>query len=317
MAVEEIIVPIIDLANFEAEKEKLMEAVSGLGFFRVINHGILEEIVVDMKALVRYLFELPYKMKQRNIDIFPNSGYVEPSRFNHLYEGLGIYDASSPFDIQAFCSLLDLSSHDKSLLINYRETLGTYATKLHDLIVDLASKVAEGLGIIEFSFQEWPCHLRMNRCLFTKETMLGTCGVNTHSDTSFITILLEDDSHKGLEILDSFGNFVAINPVPGTFLVNIGDIGMVMWKVWSNGKLHNVKHRVICKKSKPRISIALFMQGPKDNKIEPRAELIDSEHPQLYRSFDYLEYRKLRGLTATMVDDVLHNWVIAEPAIMP
>ncbi|XP_020676332.1 2-oxoglutarate-dependent dioxygenase DAO-like [Dendrobium catenatum] len=306
MAVEEIIVPIIDLANFEAEKEKLMEAVSGLGFFRVINHGILEEIVVDMKALVRYLFELPYKMKQRNIDIFPNSGYVEPSRFNHLYEGLGIYDASSPFDIQAFCSLLDLSSHDK-------ETLGTYATKLHDLIVDLASKVAEGLGIIEFSFQEWPCHLRMNRCLFTKETMLGTCGVNTHSDTSFITILLEDDSHKGLEILDSFGNFVAINPVPGTFLVNIGDIGMV----WSNGKLHNVKHRVICKKSKPRISIALFMQGPKDNKIEPRAELIDSEHPQLYRSFDYLEYRKLRGLTATMVDDVLHNWVIAEPAIMP
>ncbi|KAL0921100.1 hypothetical protein M5K25_008136 [Dendrobium thyrsiflorum] len=306
MAVEEITVPLIDLANFEAEKEKLMEAASGLGCFRVINHGILEAIVVDMKALVRYLFELPYEVKQRNIDVIPGSGYLEPNQLGQLHEGLGIYDASSPSDIHAFCSLLELSSHD-------REILGTYASKLHDLIMDLASKLAEGLGIIECSFQEWPCHIRMNRYNFTKETVVGTCGVKAHTDTSFITLLLEDESNEGFEIMDSTGNFVAINPVPGTILVNVGDIG----KVWSNGRLHNVKHRVTCKKSKPRISVALFIQRPKDNKIEPRAELIDSEHPQNYRSFNYLEYRNIRMSTPSMLGDVLHNWVIDESTMMP
>ncbi|XP_020676339.2 2-oxoglutarate-dependent dioxygenase DAO-like [Dendrobium catenatum] len=305
MTVERIIVPVIDLAKFEEEKEKLMVAVEELGCFRVINHGISEKIMADIKALVEHLLKLPTDVKQRNTDVISKSGYIEPNCLGPLYESLGIYDASSSIDIHTFCSLLDFSSHD-------REILSTFALKLHDLIVDLAFKVAQGLGIKDCSFQEWSCNLRMNKYNFTKETVIGTCGVIAHSDSSFITILFEDESNEGFEIMGSTGNFLAVDPVPGTFFVNIGDMG----KVWSNGRLHNVQHRVLCKKPKSRITIVLFMLAPKDNKIEPQAELIDSEHPKLFESFNYMEYRKNRGSTTSIAGEVLLKWAIDEATKM-
>ncbi|KAJ0981124.1 hypothetical protein J5N97_009379 [Dioscorea zingiberensis] len=65
--------------------------------------------------------------------------------------------------------------------------------------------------------------------------------------------------------MDSRGTFVPVHPVPGSFLINLGDIA----KVWSNGRLHNLKHRVQCKEEGERISIALFLLGPKA-KIESK-----------------------------------------------
>ncbi|KAL0921075.1 hypothetical protein M5K25_008107 [Dendrobium thyrsiflorum] len=285
MEAEGFSVPIIDLAKFEVEKEKLRAAVVELGCFRVINHGIHDAIIADMKASVRNILELPFEVKRRNINIIPESGYVRHNQWSPLLESLGIYDANSTVDIHAFCFCLGISSHDK-------ENLSTYTSTLHCLIVDLASKIAERLGVVDYSFQEWSCHLRMNIYNFTKET-ISCDGLDIHTDGSFISVLLEDESNDGLEFINSEGNSVVVNHVPGTFLINVGDIG----KVWSNGRLHNIKHKVICKKAEPRLTVVLFMLAPKDNKIEPRAELIDSENPRLYRSFDFREYRKIKVST--------------------
>ncbi|KAG0473688.1 hypothetical protein HPP92_015545 [Vanilla planifolia] len=38
------------------------------------------------------------------------------------------------------------------------------------------------------------------------------------------TILQEDGSVGGLEMMDSSGNFQAVDAVPGTFIVNLGDV---------------------------------------------------------------------------------------------
>lgn len=81
-----------------------------------------------------------------------------------------------------------------------------------------------------------------------------------------------------------------------------------MEKVWSNGRVNNFKHTVVCEKAEPRITTALFMLAPKDNKVEPQAELIDSEHPQLYRSFDYIEYRSLKFSSPSLTGEVLLHW---------
>ncbi|PKU82815.1 2-oxoglutarate-dependent dioxygenase DAO-like [Dendrobium catenatum] len=300
MAMEEISVPVIDMAKFEVEKEKLRAAVVGLGCFRVINHGITETIIADMKVSARKILELPSEVKHRNTDVIPGSGYVYPNRLNPLFESLGIYDAKSTADIHAFCSCLGISSHDI-------EILSTYASALHGLIVDLATKIAESLGIVDCSFQEWSCHLRMNRYNFTKET-IGHYGAHVHTDNSFINVILEDESNEGFEMMNSNGNFVAVNHVRETFLINVGDIG----KVWSNGRLNNVKHSVVCKKPEPRFTIAFFILAPEDNKIEPQAELIDSENPRLYRSFDYREYKKIRTSTLSTAGEVLLHWAIDE-----
>ncbi|KAJ0965495.1 hypothetical protein J5N97_026633 [Dioscorea zingiberensis] len=271
----------IDLTNFPSEEANLREACQTLGCFRLVGHGFPDSLPAEMKAVLRSLFQLPDEIKRLNSDVIPGSGYLSPSPTNPLYEAFGLYDASSPLDVDTFCSLLRASPL-------HRNTIQTYASKLHALVVDIASKIAKSLGVPSCPFEQWPCQFRLNKYSFTEET-IGSSGVQIHSDSSFLTVLQEDDSVPGLEIMDSSGSFVPVHPVPGSFLINLGDIA----KVWSNGRLHNLKHRVQCKEAGERISIALFLLGPKDSPVEPAPEFVDSDHPRLYRSFTVESYRQL------------------------
>lgn len=54
--------------------------------------------------------------------------------------------------------------------------------------------------------------------------------LGAHTDFSSITILLQEEQ-GGLEI-ESKGKFIYVDQVPGTFVLNIGDI----FQVWSNSK---------------------------------------------------------------------------------
>lgn len=76
-------------------------------------------------------------------------------------------------------------------------------------------------------------------------------------------------------------------------------------KAWSNGRLHNVKHRVMCKETAPRISIALFLLVPKDGEVEAPAAFVDADHPRLYRTFAYENYRKLLVSTKSFTGEAL------------
>ncbi|XP_020266059.1 2-oxoglutarate-dependent dioxygenase DAO-like [Asparagus officinalis] len=183
-----------------------------------------------------------------------------------------------------------------------RETIRTYASKLHELIVQIASKLAGSLGLVGYSFEDWPSQFRINKYHFAEETV-GSSGVQIHTDSGFLTVLQEDESVGGLEVMTESGSFIPVNPVPGSFLVNLGDVA----KAWSNGRLHNVKHRVQCKKAAQRFSIALFLLAPKNDIVEPPPALVDSEHPRLYKTFTYHEYRKLRFSSGSHAGEALSS----------
>lgn len=80
-----------------------------------------------------------------------------------------------------------------------------------------------------------------------------------------------------------------------------------MFKVWSNGRFCNVKHRVQCKEATIRVSIAAFLLGPKEETVEAPLELVDSEHPRLYVPFTYEDYRKLRISTKLQAGEALEH----------
>ena len=65
-------------------------------------------------------------------------------------------------------------------------------------------------------------------------------------------------------------------------------------QVWSNGRFCNLVHRVQCKEATKRFSIATFMLAPRNRNVEAPEELVDHDHPRLYRPFIYKDYRKLR-----------------------
>lgn len=78
-----------------------------------------------------------------------------------------------------------------------------------------------------------------------------------------------------------------------------------MDQVWSNGKWCNVRHRVQCKSSAIRVSIATFLLGPKSEPVEAPSVFLDSENPKLYTPVVYEEYRKLRLSTKLQAGEAL------------
>ncbi|NP_001384487.1 2-oxoglutarate-dependent dioxygenase DAO-like [Zea mays] len=291
-------IPVIDLrvaGSAAEESARLRAACERLGCFRVTGHGVPSVLLAEMKAAVRALFDLPDDAKRRNADVITGSGYVAPSPTNPLYEAFGLLDAAVPTDVDAFCALLDAPP-------NIRETVKAYAEKMHDVIVGVARELASSLGLVEeHSFQDWPCQFRINRYNYTRETV-GSSGVQTHTDSGFLTVLHEDECVGGLEVLDpGTGEFVPVDPVAGSFLVNIGDVGTA----WSNGRLHNVKHRVRCVAPVPRISIAMFLLAPKDDSVSAPAAFVDADHPRRYKVFNYNDYRRLRLSTGEHAGEAL------------
>ncbi|KAG0454087.1 hypothetical protein HPP92_025391 [Vanilla planifolia] len=108
---------VIDLSNLPAEQAKLRAAVAetGLGCFRVVNHGIPTALLEEMKATGASLMDLPPEVKHRNKDTMPGTGYLKPHSLG-IVEALGIYDAASSDDVRAFCALLDVSPHHREKL---------------------------------------------------------------------------------------------------------------------------------------------------------------------------------------------------------
>lgn len=48
-------------------------------------------------------------------------------------------------------------------------------------------------------------------------------GVSPHSDTSTLTVLLQDDEVTGLQIRHS-GGWVPVKPIPNALVLNVGDV---------------------------------------------------------------------------------------------
>lgn len=107
-----------------------------------------------------------------------------------------------------------------------RDTVEGYAKAIHALAMEIAAKIAESVGLCSDLFKEWPCQFRINKYCFTPQSV-GSLGVQLHTDSGFLTILQEDDDVGGLEVMDKSGSFMAIDPQPGTFLVNLGDMAAV------------------------------------------------------------------------------------------
>ncbi|KAI3465954.1 hypothetical protein Pfo_022617 [Paulownia fortunei] len=287
-------IPAIDFQDFPSQSQKLLQASKDWGCFRLINHSIPLTLMAEMKATVRVLLDLPMEIKQRNRDVIAGSGYVAPSNANPLYEGLGLYDIGSPEAVHEFCSQLEATPLQ-------RETIVKYSEAVHELAMDIGRKLCQSMGLDKDFFKGWPCQFRINKYNFTPESV-GSSGVQIHTDSGFLTILQDDDIIGGLEVInEKSGAFIAVDPLPGSLLVNFGDTA----KVWSNGRFCNVRHRVQCKEAAVRISIALFVLGPKEAAVEAPPELVDPEHPRLFVPFTVEDYRKLRLSTGLRAGEAL------------
>ncbi|XP_020902726.1 2-oxoglutarate-dependent dioxygenase gloC-like [Exaiptasia diaphana] len=91
------------------------------------------------------------------------------------------------------------------------------------------------------------------------------CG--EHTDYGGISLLIQDEA-RGLEVGTVEGKYVPATPIPGTVLINIGDL----MQRWTSDKLKSTPHRVLIpedeiKRGKPRRSIVLFFDPDRETLI--------------------------------------------------
>lgn len=175
------------------------------------------------------------------------------------------------------------------------KSLFTSAQELGNRVLDLMSI---GLNIDRSFLRD--CHKNVGkkdnqttlRSLYypriSKEVKPGQVRCGEHSDYGSITLLFQDDV-GGLEVKPVGADYIPATPIPGTVLVNLGDL----MQRWTADKLVATKHRVLIPEeevmlSKGRQSIAFFIHPDDDVIIKC---LDGSGKYEEISSIDYLNMR--------------------------
>ncbi|THD60421.1 2-oxoglutarate and iron-dependent oxygenase domain-containing protein [Phenylobacterium sp.] len=102
-----------------------------------------------------------------------------------------------------------------------------------------------------------------------------------HEDINVITLLLGAEE-AGLEVKDRDGQWLPINPPPGSLVCNIGD----MLQRLTNHRLPSTTHRVVNpapeRRGVPRYSTPFFLHFNSDYLIRTLPNCVDAAHPDLY-----------------------------------
>ncbi|KAL1125942.1 hypothetical protein V6Z11_A13G077600, partial [Gossypium hirsutum] len=114
-------------------------------------------------------------------------------------------------------------------------------------------------------------------------------GLPPHSDHGLLTLLIQNQI-GGLQVQHK-GKWVNIDPIPNSFLANIGD----HIEILSNGKYKSVLHRAVVNNRDVRISIAVPHGPALDAIVSPAPKLVEIVgNPPAYGAMKYKEYLELQ-----------------------
>ncbi|KAL3500435.1 hypothetical protein ACH5RR_039528 [Cinchona calisaya] len=276
-------IPVIDLMAPNVV-ELIGHACETWGTFHIINHGIPSSFVEDVESQARRLFALPIEQKLKALRTAGGSaGYGAPrmSKFftqRLWHEGFTVVGSAVdhakelwPHDHQAFCDVVE-----------------NYQNKMKELAGQILLLILKSLDVSE---EDLSWKLPMSEDILQLNSFPAcphpesTFGLAPHTDSMLLTILHQSD--KGLQIFrDGFG-WATVPPIPGAFVVNLGNIMDIL----SNGKFARVLHRVLVNQSKHRISVAYFYSPPIESQVAPLAKF----KSPIYRSLTVKEFLQMRA----------------------
>ncbi|XP_021281410.1 protein DMR6-LIKE OXYGENASE 2-like [Herrania umbratica] len=293
-------IPLLDLQglhgpNHSSVIKEIGEACQNYGFFQVKNHGISPEVIDKMLHVSKEFFRLPESERLKNYSDDPMKTTRLSTSFNVKTENVSSWRDY----LRLHCFPLEDYVHEwPTNPPSFRETAADYCKNTRGLALRLLEAISESLGLerdyINSALGKHAQHMAINYYPPCPEPEL-TYGLPAHADPNVITILLQADV-PGLQVLKD-GKWSAVSPIPYTFIVNIGD----QIQVVSNDRYKSVLHRAVVNCKEERISIPTFYCPSPDAVMRPAPQLIDDNHPPLYRNYSYSEYYQKfwkRGLNA-------------------
>ncbi|AEE82890.1 putative flavanone 3-beta-hydroxylase [Arabidopsis thaliana] len=284
-------IPLIDLHDLHGPNRadiinQFAHACSSCGFFQIKNHGVPEETIKKMMNAAREFFRQSESERVKHYSADTKKTTRLSTSFNVSKEKVSNWRDF----LRLHCyPIEDFINEWPSTPISFREVTAEYATSVRALVLTLLEAISESLGLakdrVSNTIGKHGQHMAINYYPRCPQPEL-TYGLPGHKDANLITVLLQDEV-SGLQVFKD-GKWIAVNPVPNTFIVNLGD----QMQVISNEKYKSVLHRAVVNSDMERISIPTFYCPSEDAVISPAQELINEEEdsPAIYRNFTYAEY---------------------------
>ncbi|MFT4173979.1 MAG: 2-oxoglutarate and iron-dependent oxygenase domain-containing protein [Rhodocyclaceae bacterium] len=275
--------PLIDVAGLRspdrAERlavgRQLREACQTRGFFYIRNHGISQTLIDRVFEENELFFDQPMEKKLAVDKALSrcNRGY-EPLRAQtlerdappDLKEGFYIGQELPATDARVLAGKFN---HGPNLwpaeLADFRPTMDAYFEEVFELGALLMRGLALSLELPEDYFRPFLDDAMATLRLLhyppqPPNPSPGEKGCGAHTDFGSLTLLLQDDA-GGLQVWDAASNgWIDAPSVPGTYVVNIGDL----IARWTNGRYHSTLHRVINVSGRERYSVPFFLTGSPD-----------------------------------------------------
>ncbi|KAJ5313007.1 hypothetical protein N7508_003837 [Penicillium antarcticum] len=259
--------PILDFSPFYGEdseaKSKLIDEVRKCchynGFFQITGHHVPLDLQRRVMNCSRRFFDLPLEEKlkiDKNHNSF-NRGYellrsqmLEVGTGPELKEGLYIGEeipTDHPYYLE---NKLNSGPNQWPLTVPEKEEFQKTTMEYYHEVFELAKMFWEfaTMRYLHYPAQPKDTDEKLNR------------GIGAHTDFGCITLLLQDEV-DGLQVLDApTGQWLDVKPVPGAYVVNLGNLFMRM----ANDKYKSNTHRVINKSARERYSIPFFFSGNPD-----------------------------------------------------
>jgi isopenicillin N synthase-like dioxygenase len=290
-------IPVVDLLGKDVPRQ-IHKACRETGFFYVANHRLPQSLIEAQFDCARRFFALPAEQKLRL--------HMKNSASTAGYEPIGgqildSQDAASekaPPDLkESFYIAMELPDehpwaqkkirsfgHNQwPALPGFRDQMLAYQAAVRELGDRVLAMLALSLELPEDFFVPYydmpGTTLRLLRYPpHPRAALANQLGAGAHTDWGGITLLVQD-SLGGLEVRNVEGDWIQANPVPGTFVVNLGDL----MQRWTNGIYRSNMHRVKNNSSsEDRYSIPFFYSPRPDSRIECMPSCTDAAHPPKY-----------------------------------
>ena len=281
-----------DTAGRRRAADQIGRACRHVGFFYLVNHGVPQGRIDELIRQTKRFFHRPLeeKMKldaktvQRHRGYIPNGDlYADPNAKPDLQEGYEI-SLELPDDDPDYLAgniMLgpnvwpdDLPGFREGVYGYYEDVLGLGVTLFRAFEMTLGlpdgwfdDKIDKPMGQLRLIYYP-PQEGRIEA---------DRIGIGAHTDYECFTLLLQDDV-GGLQVGNRAGEWIKAPPVPGTIVVNIGDMLMR----WTNGEFVSTPHRVINDSGRERVSFPFFFGANHDCVVRPLPRFVSEDRPARY-----------------------------------